>query len=246
MPFGGNFHPEWGALAPAPSVMRTARIVAVATAIGATAGAGVVLSLAGSSGAFGPQASSEAASDKPFVIVHSLVQPAEAAPVTVQPAPSSVAAAATVNVPAIAPAPVNAAATSGVAPAPTAAPTNVQRPSAGPALPPAAAQASTPVPSDSHTASTPAVPASVAALAEIPPATESSPAAAPDVATFTLDQTGAQKIGSKKLHGTDQTQHPQTAAANSQSPPKRKPEDRGLGPLLRHLFSARSGSTSSN
>jgi hypothetical protein len=243
MPFGGNFHPEWGALAPAPSFMRTARIVAVATAIGATAGAGVVLSLAGSSGAFGPQASSEAASDKPLVIVHSLVQPAEAAPVTVQLAPSSVAAAAAVNVPAIAPAPVNAAATTAVAPAPT---TNVQRPSAVPALPPAAAQASTPVPSDSHTASTPAVPASVAALAEIPPATESSPAAAPDVATFMLDQTGAQKIGSKKLHGTDQTQHPQTAAANPQSPPKRKPEDRGLGPLLRHLFSARSGSTSSN
>jgi hypothetical protein len=246
MAFGGNFHPEWGALAPATSFMRTARIVAVATAIGATAGAGVVLSLAGSSGAFDPQASSEAASDKPFVIVHSLVQPAEAAPVTVQSAPSSVAAAAAVNVPAIAPAPVNAAAMA--APAPTAAPTNVQRPIAVPALPPAAAQASTPVPSDSHTASTPAVPASVAALAEIPPATESSPAAAPDVATFTLDQTGAQKIGSKKLHGTDQTQqpHPQTAAANPQSPPKRKPEDRGLGPLLRHLFSARSGSTSSD
>ncbi len=41
----GNFSPEWGYLAPAPSFMRTARIVVVATAIGATAGAGVVLSL---------------------------------------------------------------------------------------------------------------------------------------------------------------------------------------------------------
>ena len=41
----GNFSPEWGYLAPAPSFMRTARIVLVATAIGATAGAGVVLSL---------------------------------------------------------------------------------------------------------------------------------------------------------------------------------------------------------
>jgi len=41
----GNFSPEWGYLAPAPSFMRTARIVMVATAIGATAGAGVVLSL---------------------------------------------------------------------------------------------------------------------------------------------------------------------------------------------------------
>jgi hypothetical protein len=41
----GNFSPEWGYLAPAPSLARTARVVLVATAIGATAGAGVVLSL---------------------------------------------------------------------------------------------------------------------------------------------------------------------------------------------------------
>lgn len=41
----GNFSPEWGYLAPAPSFARTARVVLVATVIGATAGAGVVLSL---------------------------------------------------------------------------------------------------------------------------------------------------------------------------------------------------------
>lgn len=41
----GNFNPEWGYLAPAPSFMRTARAVLVATAIGATAGAAVVISL---------------------------------------------------------------------------------------------------------------------------------------------------------------------------------------------------------
>ena len=41
----GNFSPEWGYLAPAPSFTRIARVVLVATAIGATAGAGVVLSL---------------------------------------------------------------------------------------------------------------------------------------------------------------------------------------------------------
>lgn len=41
----GNFHPEWGYLAPAPSFIRTVRIVLVAAAVGATAGAGVVLSL---------------------------------------------------------------------------------------------------------------------------------------------------------------------------------------------------------
>ena len=46
-----NFHPEWGCLAPAPSFLRTMRTVLVATAIGATAGGGVVLSLVGYSAA---------------------------------------------------------------------------------------------------------------------------------------------------------------------------------------------------
>jgi len=41
----GNFHPQWGYLAPAPSFLRGARIVLVATAVGATAGAAVVVSL---------------------------------------------------------------------------------------------------------------------------------------------------------------------------------------------------------
>jgi hypothetical protein len=40
-----NFHPEWGWLAPAPSFLRTMRNVLVATAVGATTGGGVVLSL---------------------------------------------------------------------------------------------------------------------------------------------------------------------------------------------------------
>jgi hypothetical protein len=39
-----NFHPEWGYLAPAPSFIRKARVVLIATAVGATFGAGAVLS----------------------------------------------------------------------------------------------------------------------------------------------------------------------------------------------------------
>ena len=35
-----NFHPESGYLAPAPSFIRTARVVIVATVVGATVGAG--------------------------------------------------------------------------------------------------------------------------------------------------------------------------------------------------------------
>jgi hypothetical protein len=45
MRLAGNSHPEWGYLAPAPSFLRTARNVIVATAIGASAGAAVVFSL---------------------------------------------------------------------------------------------------------------------------------------------------------------------------------------------------------
>lgn len=41
----GNCHPQWGYLAPAPSFLRGARIVVVAAAVGATAGAAVVVSL---------------------------------------------------------------------------------------------------------------------------------------------------------------------------------------------------------
>jgi hypothetical protein len=44
-----NFHPEWGCLAPAPSLLRTMRTVLVATAVGLIAGGGVVFSLAGQS-----------------------------------------------------------------------------------------------------------------------------------------------------------------------------------------------------
>lgn len=47
----GNFHPEWGYLAPAPSFMRSVRIALVATVIGATAGAAVVVSLVDRPGA---------------------------------------------------------------------------------------------------------------------------------------------------------------------------------------------------
>jgi hypothetical protein len=41
----GNFNPEWGYLAPAPSLLRTARVLLVATAIGAITSAAVIFSL---------------------------------------------------------------------------------------------------------------------------------------------------------------------------------------------------------
>jgi hypothetical protein len=47
----GNFHPEWGYLAPAPSFMRSVRIALVAAAIGGIAGAAVIVSLVDHPGA---------------------------------------------------------------------------------------------------------------------------------------------------------------------------------------------------
>ncbi len=65
MRYSEQFHPEWGYLAPAPSFLRTARVVLVATAIGVIAGAGVVFSLVG-------HPSSETS-----VALRTLAQPAE-------------------------------------------------------------------------------------------------------------------------------------------------------------------------
>ena len=227
---GGNFHPEWGYLAPAPSFMRTARIVAVATAIGATAGAAVVLSLAGSSGSGSVLADGE----KSLVVVHSFVQPAEAASAIAQPvAPPDVTA------PVIVPSATSAAAAN--ASPNVNAQASVQSANSNVVPLPPAAQISPPAASESRSASTPAVPASVAALAEISPATDASAASAASQVTVAPDQTGAARDGGKKPRGTDQAQQrgPQVAATAK----KRPDEPHGFGPLLRHLFSARAGSS---
>src|ERR1700744_993994 len=74
----GNFSPEWGYLAPAPSFMRTARVVLVATAVGATAGAAVVLSLV----------ERPATGEATAVAAHAIVTSVQAAAIPATPAPS--------------------------------------------------------------------------------------------------------------------------------------------------------------
>jgi hypothetical protein len=209
MRFAGNFHPEWGYLAPAPNFMRTARVVVVATAIGATAGAAVVLSLAERSA---PGAVTDAG--KTLVVVHSLVQPAEAA------APAAAPVAAATSTPVIAP--IVAA-----APVAPAAPAKVQA-SVQPIAPP-------PVPSDSRAVSTSAAPASVATLSESPPVTEAPPATGDG--TVSPAPSAPQKDAIKKpaVIGPQPQHGPQPAVAAA---PKKKPEEHGLGPALRRLFSA--------
>ena len=225
MRFAGNFHPEWGYLAPAPNFMRTARVVVVATAIGATAGAAVVLSLAERSA---PGAMADAG--KTLVVVHSLVQPAEAAAPAVAPAVAPVAAA----VPAAPVAPV-AHVQASIQPSTTA--PVMRQPSAPPVTAGAPPIAPPPAPSDSRTVSTSAAPASVAALSESPPVTETSPPPAGNAAAVSPVPLAPQKDAIKKPAATGlQLQHgPQPAVAAA---PKKKPEERGLGPALRRLFSA--------
>jgi hypothetical protein len=235
MRFAGNFHPEWGYLAPAPNFMRTARVVVVATAIGATAGAAVVLSLAERSA---PGAVADAG--KTLVVVHSLVQPAEAAAPAV--APVATATPAPVIAPIATAAPVAPAAPpkaqASVQPTPASAPITRQ-PSAPPVTASAQPIAPPPVPSDSRAVSTSAAPASVAALSESPPVIEASPPAT-DNAVVSPVPSAPQKDATKKPAATGQTiqqpqRGPQPAVAAA---PKKKPEERGLGPVLRRLFSA--------
>ena len=78
----GNFNSEWGYLAPAPSFMRTVRVVLVATAIGATAGAAVVLSLI--------DRPTTAEHDRTALITaHAIVTSAQGAPAAAAPTPSA-------------------------------------------------------------------------------------------------------------------------------------------------------------
>src|ERR1700730_8468809 len=221
MRFAGNFHPEWGYLAPAPNFMRTARVVVVATAIGATAGAAVVLSLAERSA---PGAVADAG--KTLVVVHSLVQPAEAA------APATAPIAATTPTPVIAPV-AAAVPTAPVAPA-AHVQANIQPSTTAPVMrqpsPPPAA-------SESRAVSTSAAPASVAALSESPPVSEASPPPASNAAAVSPVPLAPQKDAIKKpaATGLQLQPGPQPAVAAA---PKKKPEERGLGPALRRLFSA--------
>jgi hypothetical protein len=97
-----------------------------------------------------------------------------------------------------------------------------------------------PAPSDSRTVSTSVAPAGVTALSEIPPVTEASPPAAANDAAVSPVSLAPQKDAIKKPAATGQTvqqpqRGPQPAVAAA---PKKKPEEHGLGPVLRRLFSA--------
>ncbi len=224
----GNFHPEWGYLAPAPKFMRSARIAVVATAIGATAGAVVVFSLVGRPNA-----------DDPSIASHALVI---SAPIVTAPATAGAVADKS-------PGPIAAVPTSPVktpSPAPNA--------PAGAALasvhwnpsPPAKA---TRVPGGGEGA---------LASADENPGTSSSPALTPppgDIGGTAAGSAGAvSAIDSRNASAASDNAPPRRIATRHRRPTRyeasrrqsehearqRWREDSGFGPLLR-LFSFRTG-----
>jgi hypothetical protein len=211
----GNFSPEWGYLAPAPSFMRTARIVVVATAIGAIAGAGVVLSLVDR-----PVANNDQASvDAPAV-----VSSVEAAPATGAASNDAAAgsSAAPVNVSTAAPARVLSAAS--VASRAVNPPTNV--PAENPDVGRAADVGRSADSGKANVYPAPKPVQGMAALSDGSPASDGAPADAAYGAMGTPD-------------GSAQTQKIQHHVADpfaASKPP-------ALGTVLRHLFSAHNGNS---
>jgi hypothetical protein len=217
----GNFHPEWGYLAPAPGFMRTVRIALVATAIGAVAGAVVVVSLVERPGAN---------DDSSSIASHALVT---SAPI--------------VTAPVVAAAPVSKAVPANVAQAPVQAGVPAQAQQAQAQSAPATALASRPAPlaaangSGASAGSLPvaAVPPSRVASASTvtSPVAESVPAA-PVAASEEAAVPDDKKVPVKKRRAeTYPARRWQSVDAR-----KRWRHNSGFGPLLR-LFSFRAGSS---
>lgn len=219
----GNFSPEWGYLAPVPSFARTARVVLVATAIGATAGAGVVLSLV----------DRPAKPERTPVAAHAIVTSVRAAPAPAAPeigAAPVTPAAAPVSGP-TAP-PIATTETSGQAPArpqvtpPASGQQGSQAAAAAPSIPdhqqPVQASAPT-APQENagqpNAGSTPAT--GIAALSEPSATATATPADAPDGGTAALESANQKKA--KHHAGYGRTPLP------------------GLGTLFRRFFVAHAG-----
>jgi hypothetical protein len=236
----GNFNSEWGYLAPAPSFMRTARVVLVATAIGATAGAAVVLSLIDRPAGEHDKTASIAA--------HAIVTSVQAAPAVATLAPDSASGAlaapvkVTTAVPPKAVPAIQAALPAARAPSPapvaSQAVSVVAPPAAAVVMPPPAVTQSTaiaapqPAAENADASGPSAVPAAApkpapgfASLSDVPPATEAAPAEPSDQALIPLPPVKKSK------------QHAAYASNGKYQPTP------GLGTVLRRLFSAHDGTS---
>lgn len=217
----GNFSPEWGYLAPAPSFMRTARVVLVATAVGATAGAGVVLSLADRPAADGVKTS---------IAAHAIVTSAQAAASSASSTPSSLPLTGAAQTPPQTP--VQAA--SQLAP-------QIQ---AEKSLQPQPNVANQPVANQSA-AIAPAQPSTVGASTENFGANATNAASAPPVPGIEALSTGAVSLETAPTDTPDAM-----AVAPEQVPPQKKTKHSvaskykpapGFGSAIRRLFTAHAG-----
>jgi ribonuclease E len=234
----GNFSPEWGYLAPAPSILRTVRVVLVATAVGATAGAGVVLSLIDHSASDGERVSAAA---------HAIVTSAQAAPVAVMAAPAApVANAAPVAaaMPAVSDAKFAPANVAAAPPAQTPAQNSVQP---GPQIQAAAPVTSQPDNTAQQFAAKSIAPAQQAVNTPGDGTKDTgavSPPPQPSVAALSDAAVTAAPAETSDATGSDQTtplpqkknKHRTTTAYGRDNGPN-------LGLALRHLFSARASTS---
>jgi hypothetical protein len=243
----GNFGSEWGYLAPAPSFMRTARIVLVATAVGATAGAGVVLSLVDHPAAEGSQTSVAAhaivtsvQAATPATMPLASAEPATAvAPVNVAPAAENVPPTAKVQVPvqaAVQPpaqgVPQPQAQTPVKTPPVIATQSpEIQSPQPSAAQPSASSGLARSIATgDASAVASPPSPPGIASLSEMPVANEVP-------SSGVLDETVA-PTAMAPLKKTSKHHSTAPAAADAKNPPRP-----GLGSVLRRLFSARAGTS---
>jgi len=231
----GNFSPEWGYLAPTPSILRTVRVVLVATAIGATAGAGVVLSLVDHSVGDGDKV---AVAARAIVVTSVQAAPIQApamseAKIAPKVAPPAVAAVAPVAQTPVQK-PVQAAALGQTPPQARAAPQIQTAPQVQAATPDNAAPAqdaatasatSASITNDAGAAAVPQQPA-VAALSD---PTVAAPVASTDAA------------GDQSIVGPQQTAQQKKAKHHNSSFSRDFPPV--IGPALRHLFSARASTS---
>lgn len=213
----GNFHPEWGYLAPAPSFMRTVRIALVATAIGAVAGAVVVVSLVERPGS----------NDNTAIAAHALLT---RAPVIKSPtvAARAVEPTAAKVVPSAAK-PTIATSVPAVQPAGTAAPAQVAASPASSAV----ASAATPDKADSISPPLPLAAPNDGAVAAAPVPAEADAAVAPDTATE--PRTTTKRVVKKHRY------YEREPYRRQESTRSRWRENGGFAPLFR-LFSFRTGS----
>ncbi|MFZ3334397.1 MAG: hypothetical protein WBF24_07470 [Xanthobacteraceae bacterium] len=258
----GNFNSEWGYLAPAPSFMRTVRVVLVATAIGATAGAAVVLSLIDR-----PSVDHDGTAS---IAAHAIVTSLQAAPATAAPAPraatatltapasmtAAVAATAAPTVPAKTPVPIAPQVTATVTPQPVTPQVALQSP---PAVTPSVATVGATSVVTSRSAAQPQAPnvPLQPAVAVNPPAPEIP--AVSDVSGAPAPKPASGFASLSDVHSATETA-PAEASDQALIPPQtvpvKKPKPHaayasnskyqptpGLGTVLRRLFSPHQGTS---